>query len=526
MRRLRDALGSRFLLTALVMFAACASPNTRAERAKRAAEIAQAFESSEPYSPRHLDSLALASFFAAHPTYRAESSFIAAFYERRGQQFAWFIGDSLSTHADAFRSLAGLSDSTAPPPDTSCDSCLAATELYLTAEFFRYAARDYGGHFSRDLRELEWFIPRAKRDVGRLLDSLVSSTADLSAYEPLHPQYQRLRGALASLRALEGSPWPELTLPSGRRRIDPGDSTDVLDPIRERLRTLGDHPASEPVPTSRSQYDSALVASVQRFQARHGLNTDGIIGAGVLRALNVTPTAQVRTLLTNMERLRWLPERQPANALIVNIPSFRLLVFEGDREVMSMPVVVGKDATETVIFTSNLTTVVLSPTWTVPLSIVRKDILPAMRRDPNYLRRNHMEIIGGTASLPTIRQRPGAHNALGRVKFVFPNGFSIFMHDTPAKGLFAREQRAFSHGCIRLSQPRELAEFLLRDDAAWSPERIAAGMISERETPIRLAVPRPVWIVYFTAWVDDSGVLNLRDDVYGHDARLARELFR
>ncbi len=265
---------------------------------------------------------------------------------------------------------------------------------------------------------------------------------------------------------------------------------------------------------------------MQRFQARHGLTADGIIGAGVLRALNVTPAAQVRTLLMNMERLRWLPETQPANALVVNIPDFRLRVYEGDREVMSMPIVVGADATKTVIFTATLTTVVLSPTWTVPPSIVRKEMLPKIRRDPSYLRRNHMDIIGGTASLPTIRQRPGAHNALGRVKFVFPNGFSIFMHDTPAKGLFAREQRAFSHGCIRLSEPQALAEYLLRDDASWPAERIAAGMASDRETSIRLQATRPVWIVYFTAWVNEAGVLNLREDVYGHDARLGRELFR
>jgi murein L,D-transpeptidase YcbB/YkuD len=191
-----------------------------------------------------------------------------------------------------------------------------------------------------------------------------------------------------------------------------------------------------------------------------------------------------------------------------------------------MPIIVGTEATKTVIFTASLSSVVLSPTWTIPPSIVRKETLPAMRRDPNYLRRNQMEIIGGTAALPIIRQRPGAQNALGRVKFVFPNGFGIFMHDTPAKGLFAREQRTFSHGCIRLSQPQALAEFLLRDDAAWPPERIVAGMLSERETLIRLATPRPVWIVYFTAWVDEAGVLQLRDDVYGHDARLAAELFR
>jgi murein L,D-transpeptidase YcbB/YkuD len=273
-------------------------------------------------------------------------------------------------------------------------------------------------------------------------------------------------------------------------------------------------------------YDSALVLAVQRFQARRGLTADGVIGSGVLRALNVEPAAQLRTLLVNMERLRWFPESLPPNALIANIPEFRLRVFDEGREVMAMPIVVGEEATKTAIFAATLTQVVLSPTWTVPTSIVRKEILPAMRRDARYLRRNHMEIIGGTAALPMIRQRPGADNALGRVKFVFPNGFGIYMHDTPAKSLFARDQRTFSHGCIRLSRPRELAEFLLREDPAWPPERIEAGMLGERETMIRLAKPRPVWVVYFTAWVDDDGQLNLRDDVYGHDARLAREVFR
>jgi len=523
MRRLRDARGFHLIVAALALLSACASPSQRAERAARAAEIAQTFETPEPYSRRQLDTAALASFLSAHPTYRPESAAIADFYDRRARQFAWFIGDSLTSQADAFRALAGLSDSTAIHPEISCDSCVADKELYLTAEFFRFAARDYGGHFSRDLRELEWFIPRAKRDIGRLLDSLASRTADLEAFEPLHPQYRKLRAALTTLRGLEGVPWPVLALPPGRRRIEPGDSAEVLVEVRERLTLLGDHPA-EPVVTV--HYDSVLVAAVQRFQSRHGLTTDGIIGAGVLRALNVSPATQVRTLLTNMERLRWLPESQPQNALVVNIPEFRLRVYDGDRESLSMPIIVGTEATKTVIFTASLSSVVLSPTWTIPPSIVRKEMLPAMRRDANYLRRNQMDIIGGTAALPIIRQRPGAHNALGRVKFVFPNGFGIFMHDTPAKGLFAREQRTFSHGCIRLSQPQALAEFLLRDDAAWPPEKIVAGMLSERETPIRLDTPRPVWIVYFTAWVDDAGVLQLREDVYGHDARLTAELFR
>jgi len=242
--------------------------------------------------------------------------------------------------------------------------------------------------------------------------------------------------------------------------------------------------------------------------------------------MNVPPSERLRTMLVNMERLRWLPEKQPANALVVNIPEFRLHVFEGDTEAFSMRIVVGAAATHTVIFADTLTQVVMSPTWTLPMSITRKEILPALAKNPNYLRTHNMEIIGGSKAAPVIRQRPGPDNALGRVKFLFPNRFDIYMHDTPARGLFALEKRAFSHGCIRLAKPRALAEYLLGDDPEWTPERIGTVMLGGRETTVQLRQPRPVLILYFTAWVDREGRLNFRDDVYGHDSRLADELFR
>ena len=190
-----------------------------------------------------------------------------------------------------------------------------------------------------------------------------------------------------------------------------------------------------------------------------------------------------------------------------------------------MDVVVGASATRTVIFSDSLSRIVFSPTWTVPASITRNEILPKLMEDPDYLRKNNMEIIGGTAASPVIRQRPGGGNALGRVKFLFPNSYDIYMHDTPSQATFGRDQRAFSHGCIRLSRPRELAEYLLRDDPEWTPERIRQAMYSGRETTVQLKVKRPVRIDYLTAWVDAEGWLNFRADVYGHDERLARELF-
>lgn len=493
-----------------------------AERAREATAIAAVFETAVPYSGRSLAPSDLGEFLAGHPEFRRDSAAIADFYARRDLQFAWFVRDSLTSTADAFIALAGMEGYGEGESRTICDSCAATAELRLTAEFFRFAERNYGGHFSRDLRELAWFIPRAKKDLAQLMDSLAAGTMDLSAYEPLHPQYHQLRDAFRQLSTITELPWPAITLPAGVRRVDPGDSGSVMPAIRERLRHLGDLAEAD----SSTVLDSVLVEAVQRFQERHGVAADGVIGPAFLRALNVPPAARLRTLLVNMERLRWVPEEQPPNALVVNIPEFRLHVYEGDVEVMTMPIVVGAAATHTVIFSSTLSTVVMSPTWTVPASITRNEILPAIARDPDYLRRNNMEVIGGTAAAPVIRQRPGANNALGRVKFMFPNNYRIYMHDTPARDLFARDQRAFSHGCIRLSEPRALAEYLLRDHADWPPERIGAVMLGGRETTVQLAEPRPVLIVYFTSWVDVEGRVNFRDDVYGHDRKLAGELFR
>ncbi|MCL4866644.1 MAG: L,D-transpeptidase family protein, partial [Gemmatimonadales bacterium] len=375
------------------------------------------------------------------------------------------------------------------------------------------------------LGELGWFIPRAKKDLSRLADSLAAGTMDLAAYEPLHPQYQRLKAQLPRLHDLAAVPWPALALPvlpARRLGLAPGDSADVIIDIRHRLHQLGDLAQDDASP----RHDSTLVAAVRQFQARHGLSDDGIIGPRFLQAINVTPTDRLRTILVNMERLRWVPDRQPANLLLVNIPEFRLHVFEADTVVLSMRVVVGTTVNSTVVFSDTVSTVVFSPSWTVPTGITQNEILPAMRRDPDYLRKENMEIIGGTATRPLIRQRPGPNNALGRVKFLFPNSYSIYMHDTPARQFFARDQRAFSHGCIRLEEPRALAEYLLRDDPAWTRQRITEAMLSGRETFVQLREGPPVMSVYFTAWVTSDGLLNFREDLYGHDRQLAAELFR
>lgn len=526
----------------LVLLQGCSSkPKEPLSLAEQALAIAALFETSNRYNERTIDSLGFAAFFAKYPGYRPDSASVVDFYARRDMQFAWIVSDSLSASAEAFVALAGVAktgdvQAEAEGPSLGdlyeegfaqgmrlplCDSCALDLELRLTAEFYRFADRRYGGYLSRDLRELNWFIPRGKKDLSRLLDSLAVGTMDLSAYEPIHPQYQLLKAGIQRHRDLADQPWPALEFPQGVRKLEAGDTADVVVAIRRRLHLLGDVEQDG----SWHGYDSTLVRGVQRFQARHGLQPDGIVGPAFLRALNVPVAQRLRTMLINMERLRWVPEQQPADLLVVNIPEFRLHVYEQGRQVMSMDVVVGASATRTVIFSDTLSQVVFSPTWTVPVSITRNEILPKMRSDPGYLRRNNMEIIGGTDARPVIRQRPGASNALGRVKFLFPNSYSIYMHDTPSQGAFALESRAFSHGCIRLSRPRELAEFLLRDEPDWTPERIRQAMFSGREQAVQVMKAWPVRIGYFTAWVDDEGVLNFRDDIYGHDQRLGRELF-
>lgn len=538
MRRPDSRLGFRLLVSMLL--AGCTPVPVEPPVAEDARTIAAVFETSQPYALRTVDSLRLGAFFAKRPGYRADSASVLQFYRRRAMQFAWIVRDSLSVSAGAFVALAGVAQTgdsaVAPGPSLRqlyeegyavgsrvppCDSCAVDLELRLTSEFFRLAERQYGGKLSRPLRDLDWFIPRGKKDLARLLDSLAVGKMDLSAYEPIHPQYQLLKAHIRDNRALADAPWPLLALPVGLRKLEVGDTAPVVGAIRHRLHLLGDLQADGDRPV----YDSTMVRSVERFQERHGLEPDGIIGPKVMGALNVPLAQRLRTMLINMERLRWVPEVQPPDLLLVNIPEFRLHVYEQGREVMTMGVVVGAAVSRTVIFADTVSQIVFSPTWTIPASITRDEIQPKMRSDPDYLRNHDMEVIGGSPEHPVLRQNPGAGNAMGRVKFLFPNSYAIYMHDTPSQGAFSLEQRAFSHGCIRLSRPRELAEYLLRDEPAWTPDRIGEAMFRERETTVRLKQGRPVRIVYFTAWVDGEGRLNFRDDVYGHDERLARELF-
>lgn len=331
----------------------------------------------------------------------------------------------------------------------------------------------------------------------------------LDALRPRHRGYGDLRRALATYRtiAMMGG-WTVIGPGSPLRRGDWGERVDRLS---ARLAATGDlGPVMFP-----ALFDADMEQAVGSLQRRHGLEIDGIVGPATLRALDVPVQERIAEIELNLERLRWLPDAGRRFA-IINIAAFELSVVEDGRVVLRMGIVVGKPFQRTPVFSSRITEVVFSPWWNIPASIARNEIWPKARRDASYLEREHIEVVSGGR----LRQRPGPWNALGGVKFVAPNDYSVYLHDTPARTLFERSSRAFSHGCMRLERPFELAAYLLRDDPRWTREAIAKAARAGTERTARVRDPLPLHVLYWTSWVDEAGIVQFREDVYGRNAAL------
>ncbi len=268
------------------------------------------------------------------------------------------------------------------------------------------------------------------------------------------------------------------------------------------------------------QFDDSLEDAVKSFQQRNGMTIDGHIGSGFLKEINIPVKENIRKLIVNMERTRWVPIHLSHHYFVINIPAFSLAAYDMDTVTFRMNVVVGKDLHQTVIFNGDIKYIVFSPYWNVPNSILKKEILPGIKKDPDYLQKHNMEWNG-----KTVRQKPGPSNSLGLVKFLFPNSHNIYLHDSPAKNLFGESSRAFSHGCIRLAEPEKMAVYLLKDDPKWNAEKIHKAMHSSKEQYVTLKDPVPVYIAYLTAWVDNNGKLNFRKDIYNRDQRLGGYAF-
>jgi murein L,D-transpeptidase YcbB/YkuD len=394
------------------------------------------------------------------------------------------------------------------------------TELTLTEHFITYMLNNYEkGYVKR--KEMERFIPRKKEDPIALADSLINKKhKDDKYFEDVNESYKTLKDQLGKYLAIAKSGgWPQVN--AVKKSLKKGTRSPDIVIIKKRLAISGDLPGTD----TSQVFNDTLVTAVKNFQARHGFSETGIVSDSLIKEMNVPVTKRLEQLLMNMDRMRWLANNPSGNLIVVNIPEFVLHVYEGKQKAFDIDVVVGKEGHNTMMFNGDLNQVVFSPYWNVPPSIVAKEILPEMEKNPNYIAKENMEITGNDDGLPVVRQKPGAGNALGKVKFLFPNSFNIYFHDTPAKSLFEKDKRAYSHGCIRLKEPEKFANYVLRNQPEWTPEKISEAMNSGDEKYVKVKDPIPVVITYYTAWVDENGRLNFREDIYGHDERLAEKMF-
>jgi len=401
----------------------------------------------------------------------------------------------------------------------------AAREIALTGLFIRYGAALAQGQIDPKATDPDWVLARPSFDPAPLLDRIAGGEgirSVVAGLTPAQPAYQQLRSALARYEriAVNGG-WPLVPALSGD---GPRRGQVAFAILKQRLALEGDN-------------DADLLKAVQRFQARHGIDVDGTVGFGTLEALNVSATVRAVQLRLALERYREMPRNWPATRLVVNIPSATLVLYRENKVALTSRVVVGDPGHPTPILGSAIGSILFNPPWTVPASIVRKEIQPRLVKDPGYLARNHFQLLGHGDGSPDgidwsntyilangwqLQQQPGPWNALGTLMFDFPSPFAVYLHDTPGRAAFARADRSLSHGCVRVEQVTALAGELLGPEG--SPEaiqKIVAGQQTERHG---LKQAMPVYLTYLTAFVDDDGVLQFRDDPYGIDARLAAAL--
>lgn len=461
---------------------------------------------------------------------------IRSFYNARNYQYAWYSSAGLTEQARFFwnqydYAVSQLKDSSIANNTfykkaesyinqekinvSTKDTNLLNTEFGFTEHFIRYINSTYEkGYVKR--KEQEKFIPIRKMYPMKMADSLLNKKhKDEKYYEDVNSMYAALKkqlGLYYDIARMGG--WKEI--PAIKTPVKKEAINDIIPLIKKRLQQTADMEGRD----SSNIFTDTLEMAVMHFQKRFGYKPTGIITPGLIKDMNVPAEKRVQQILINMDRMRWMPQKPEGNLIIVNIPEFMLHVYDGNKTEFDMIVVVGRVGNNTMMFNGDLNQVVFSPYWNVPSSIIEKEIKPAIARNPNYLASKNMERVGNG-----IRQRPGPGNALGKVKFIFPNNFNMYFHDTPAKGFFNEDKRAFSHGCIRLSEPQKMAEWLLRNDPDWPKNKIVAAMNNTVEKSVRLKKAIPVFIIYYTAWIDNDGQVNFRDDVYKHDEELAKKMF-
>jgi len=439
--------------------------------------------------------------------------------------------------------LSGVRDDAATGRSSDPDR-LAELDLLLSDAFLLYGSHLLAGRVDPETLQPQWRANPRAADLPTVLEDALASRKIARALQRLAPTqegYRRLRDALARERAIAASGgWP--TLPEAET-LERGDSSSVVATLRERLRREGD--LESPGNDQHSDvFDEAVEQAVKHFQTRHGLDADGMVNAPTRAELNVSADDRVEQLRLNLERWRWLPQDLGRRRILVNIAAYELQVVEDEEVVLSMRVVVGRRYKRTPIFSDTVRYIVLNPYWHVPRSIAVEDLLPKIQHDPSYLERFGMQLVDTVSRDPQaidpdsvdwsgvtadnfhyrINQEPGRLNALGRIKFVFPNRYDIYLHDTPSHELFEQAQRDFSHGCIRVEKPLDLAAYLMKRGSRWNREAMVRALDEGTERTIYLPRPLPIHLLYWTAWADEDGTIQFRPDINKADYPLALAL--
>lgn len=501
-----------------------------------------------------LDSTYYINYFKGEPRFKDQLDWAKKFYRERKFKLGWFKNNEIVPQAQQMLAIINKADQEGLDPndykikdfsklfeelDKSKKDSVRFTALQkeidvaLTGTYFVWASDYYRGVvIPKENDEIEWDVKRNKIKLHKALMTVLNERKSKYSYanfSPLHPEYSGLKAALASYRKIQTSGgWPKVT---PNPKLQRGQKSEIVPLLRKRLGLAAG---------TDSLYNDEVFNAVKRFQADQGLNPDGNLGAETIKLMNIPVEQRIKQIILNMERWRWIPKSFEPDYLMVNIPEYKLYVFEKGQMKMSMNVIVGKTMNSTPIFSDKMEYVVLSPYWNVPVSIIQKELAPKLS-NPGYLDQLNMEVVTaqGNPVDPSsidwasvnesnwkyiLRKKPGPKNDLGDVKFIFPNTNDIYLHDTPHDELFSQEKRGFSHGCVRVEKPIDLAVYLLRN-SGWDRSQIMSTISERKEKYIKLKQVLPVYLVYFTAWADDEGHMHFRDDIYSHDQTLAKQFF-
>ena len=542
----------RILLPATILcfvFAACKTGNDKekdgglfgsktekAEIDKKITKRDLSITAANAYNNIFMDSSAMEQFFTDEKVNDTLIRRMRSFYNSRNFQYAWFAPEGVTEQGREFWNMFAYYNKTIDTVSVDgqlkkrmnryvmLDSLsvspgnkeILKTELQLTRHFINYSLESIEKGFIKR-KELERFVPQKKTESVAIADSLVNKEhKDGKYYSDVNEAYGKLLDAMEKYVAIAKA-GDFAKLPGTSKLYGKSGTAANIDLLKKRLQQEQYLASGDTLPG----FTPGLTAAISNFQTALGYTPTGTITDAQLKDLNKSAKFRVQQLFVNLGRMQWMINNPEAQMIRVNIPEFKLAVLENGKTAFDMNVVVGKDGHNTMMFTGDLSQVVFSPYWNIPESIVKKEIMPALARNPNYLQAKNME----RTSDGRYRQLPGDDNSLGRVKFLFPNSFDIYFHDTNAKDLFNMDKRAFSHGCIRLAEPKKLAQYVLKNQPEWDEARIDSAMVVDKEEVVKVKKPIFVLITYYTAWVDENGLLNFRDDIYEHDKRIAAKMF-